>query len=95
MYAPVPDLADTQAYSSTTVPEINILGTPGITVPAGYYEDGSPFSVIFVGEPFSEAELLGLAYDYEQATMLRQAPILVPEPSAVVYNEDISSIWTP
>ena len=83
MYAPVPDLEGTQAYSSTTVPEINILGTPGITVPAGYYEDGSPFSVIFVGEPFSEAELLGLAYDYEQATMLRQAPVLVPEPSTV------------
>lgn len=83
MYAPVPDLAGTEAYSSTTVSEINILGTPGITVPAGYYKDGSPFSLIFLGEPFSEAELLGLAYDYEQATMLRQAPVLVPEPSTV------------
>ena len=83
MYVPVPDLAGTEQYSNTTVSEINIMGTPRITVPAGYYEDGSPFSLIFLGEPFSEAELLGLSYDYEQATMLRQVPILVPEPSSL------------
>lgn len=83
MYAPVPDLEGTEEYSSTTVSEINILGTPGVTVPAGYYKDGSPFSLIFLGRPFSEAELLGLAYDYEQATMLRQPPLLVQQPVAV------------
>jgi Asp-tRNA(Asn)/Glu-tRNA(Gln) amidotransferase A subunit family amidase len=83
MYSSVPDLTGTEEYASTTVSEINIMGTPGITVPAGYYSDGSPFSVIFIGEQFSEAELLGLAYDYEQATMLRKAPTLVPEPSTV------------
>lgn len=77
MYAPVPPLEGTEEYSSTTVSEINILGSPGITVPAGFYEDGSPFSLLFLGKPFSEAELLGLAYDYEQASMLRQAPTLV------------------
>lgn len=83
MYAPVPDLAGTEPYSSTTVSEINIMGTPGINVPAGYYEDGSPFSLLFTGDQFSEAELLGFAYDYEQATMLRRAPTVVPEPSSV------------
>lgn len=83
MYAPVPDLAGTDDYPNTTVAEINILGTPGITVPAGYYEDGSPFSLLFLGEQFSEAELLGLAYDYEQATLLRQVPMPVLEPSAL------------
>lgn len=83
MYAPVPDLEGTESYSSTTVSEINIMGTPGINVPAGYYEDGSPFSLIFTGDQFSEAELLGFAYDYEQATMLRKAPAVVPEPSSV------------
>lgn len=90
MYAPVPDLFNGGGYSATTVSEINILGVPGVTVPAGYYEDGSPFSLIFLDEPFSEAELLGYAYDYEQATMLRRNPELVkppaavPEPSAMV-----------
>lgn len=75
-YAPVPDLFSDEDYSATTVSEINILGTPGVTVPAGYYEDGSPFSLIFLGEPFSEADLLGYAFDYEQATMLREPPEL-------------------
>ena len=83
MYAPVPDLFSDESYSATTVSEINILGTPGVTVPAGYYEDGSPFSLIFLGEQFSEAKLLGFAYDYEQATMLREAPDLVEPPAAV------------
>jgi Asp-tRNA(Asn)/Glu-tRNA(Gln) amidotransferase A subunit family amidase len=83
MYAPVPPLEGTEEYPSTTVSEINILGSPGITVPAGFYENGSPFSLLFLGKPFSEAELLGLAYDYEQATMLRQAPTLVQKPLVI------------
>lgn len=84
MYAPVPDLFGDESYSATTVSEINILGTPGVTVPAGYYEDGSPFSMIFLGEPFSEANLIGYAYDYEQASKLRVAPTLVQQPSKSV-----------
>ncbi len=90
MFAPIPDLFSDESYSSTTVSEINLLGTPGVTVPAGYYEDGSPFSLIFLGEPFSEADLLGYAYDYEQASLLRKEPTLViapqpvPEPSALI-----------
>ncbi len=82
MYEPIPDLFSDEGYSATTVSEINILGTPGVTVPAGYYEDGSPFSLIFLDEAFSEAELLGYAYDYEQATMLREAPELEQVPVA-------------
>lgn len=68
---PVPDLSsnEEQEFSNIGSPEINIMGTPGITVPAGYYEDGSPFSLSFLGESFSEADLLSYAYDYEQATI--------------------------
>ena len=76
MFAPVPDLVSDDAYANTTVSEINVLGTPGVAVPAGYYPDGSPFSIIFLGKPFSEAELLAFAYDYEQATHLRVEPTL-------------------
>ncbi|MGP1387923.1 MAG: PEP-CTERM sorting domain-containing protein [Thainema sp.] len=45
---------------------------------------------MFLGEPFSEADLLGYAYDYEQASLLREEPTLViapqpvPEPSALI-----------
>jgi Asp-tRNA(Asn)/Glu-tRNA(Gln) amidotransferase A subunit family amidase len=76
MYAPVPDLFSEDAYANTTVSEINILGTPGVNLSGGFYADGSPFSVQFLGEAFSEAKLLSLAYDYEQATQNRTEPKL-------------------
>ena len=60
----------------TTVSEINIAGLPGVTFPAGYYASGSPFNLIAVGPLWSEAELIGLAYAYEQATRHRKPPAL-------------------
>jgi Asp-tRNA(Asn)/Glu-tRNA(Gln) amidotransferase A subunit family amidase len=60
----------------TTVSEINIAGLPGVTFPAGYYASGSPFNLIAVGPLWSEADLIGLAFAYEQATHRRKPPIL-------------------
>ncbi|WP_232324769.1 hypothetical protein [Halobacillus mangrovi] len=60
----------------STSPEINISGQPLVNVPAGYYESGAPFSIAFFGDMWSEAKLLGMAYDYEQATHYREAPDL-------------------
>ena len=60
----------------TTVNEINIAGLPGVVVPAGYYESGAPFCLIIVGPQWSEADLLGLAHVYEQATKHRRPPAL-------------------
>lgn len=71
-----PPLEDGE-IGATTVPEINIAGVPLVTVPAGYYESGSPFALAFFGETWSEPELIGMAYDYEQATDYRVAPELV------------------
>lgn len=82
---PVPDLGGL-GIGATTVSEINIVGLPGVTVSGGYYDDGSPFSVIFVGKQWAEGALLSFAYDYEQATMHRIAPNLiapVPVPAAL------------
>lgn len=62
---------------TTTVSEINISGLPLITVPAGYYKNGSPFALAFFGKMWSEAELIGMAYAYEQATKHRVAPTLI------------------
>jgi Asp-tRNA(Asn)/Glu-tRNA(Gln) amidotransferase A subunit family amidase len=76
MRIPAPRLFSTAEIDALTVSEINMLGTPGVTVPAGYYANGAPFSLIFLGEAFSEAELLGYAYDFEQATRQRVAPTL-------------------
>ncbi len=66
----------------TAVCEINIAGLPGITVPAGTYASGSPFGLLFIGTEWSEAQLLSLAFAYEQATRHRNAPALRAEAGA-------------
>ncbi len=56
----------------------NHVGVPVITVPFAYYEDGLPFVIAFIGDLWTDAELLGYAYDFEQATRARRAPELSP-----------------
>ena len=51
----------------TTVSELNIAGLPAVTVPAGRLPTGQPFNLIFVGRPWSESALLGMAYAWEQS----------------------------
>lgn len=53
-------------------------GLPAITVPAGFADDGMPVGVEFLGRPFTESDLLRLAYAYEQATHHRHPPPLMP-----------------
>ena len=80
----MPGFGGNGGYSSVTVSEINLLGVPQVNLPFGYYEDGLPFSVAFVGDTFTEAELLSYAFDFESALagtpFARIAPTLVPEP---------------
>ncbi len=76
-FAELPGVFDKETYPATTVSEINIAGLPGVTVPAGRFANGSPFSLIFVGRMWSEALLLNYAYAYEQATRHRIVPTLV------------------
>lgn len=58
----------------------SILGFPAITVPAGFSPSkktapiGVPIGIEFLGRPWSEPTLLGLAYSFEQQTHYRQAP---------------------
>jgi amidase len=79
----IPELFSDDFISETTVSAINIAGLPAVTVPGGQYANSAPFSLIFVGKPWSEAELLGLAYAYEQATQYRIVPELVTDPAAM------------
>ncbi|GAB6927710.1 hypothetical protein JCM10914A_16930 [Paenibacillus sp. JCM 10914] len=50
MYKETPLLDSEDKIADTTVPEIHIAGVPLVTVPAGYYKSGSPFSIAFVGK---------------------------------------------
>lgn len=54
-------------------------GFPAITIPMGFVRGGTlPEGVQFFGRPWSEGELIRLAYSYEQATMHRHAPATAP-----------------
>ena len=56
----------------------NLSGFPDVSVPAGFTEDGLPINISFLGRAYSEPTLLGLAYDYEQATEFRLPPTTTP-----------------
>jgi amidase len=54
-----------------------VSGYADITVAAGYIE-GLPIGITFIGGRWAEPRLLGLAYDYEQATQVRVPPRFIP-----------------
>lgn len=51
-------------------------GYPSIAIPAGYMKNGKPFGITIAGTAFTEGKLIKLAYAFEQATKLRQIPII-------------------
>jgi Asp-tRNA(Asn)/Glu-tRNA(Gln) amidotransferase A subunit family amidase len=55
-----------------------ISGLPAITVPAGYATDGMPVGLEMIGREFAEADLIRLAYAFEQATGHRRSPDSTP-----------------
>jgi Asp-tRNA(Asn)/Glu-tRNA(Gln) amidotransferase A subunit family amidase len=68
-------------YAPNNWPEIpsnivNDLGVPVVTLPHAYYADGTPFAVAWIGDSWTEAELLGYASVLETATRVRRAPTL-------------------
>ena len=61
-----------------------LTGFPAITVPAGFSTPtksapiGVPVGIEFLGAPFSEPQLLQIAYGFEQATRARRPPQSTP-----------------
>jgi len=56
---------------------VNMIGVPAVVVPAGFYESGLPFGLEFSARPWTDGDLLAVAYAWEQATRLRKPPTLV------------------
>ena len=65
-------------HSPSTLAGYSSDGFPGIVVPMGFGSQGLPMTISFLGRPFDEGKLIGYAYDYEQATMMRRPSPLVP-----------------
>jgi amidase len=59
---------------------VNDLGVPTVTVPFSYFEDETPFVLAFIGDMWTEAELLAYAYAFEMAAGARVAPELTANP---------------
>ncbi|PWA93286.1 amidase family protein [Artemisia annua] len=66
------DALVTPYSDSSTV--LAIGGYPGISVPAGYDENGGPYGICFGGLKGSEPTLIEIAYGFEQATHNRKPP---------------------
>jgi amidase len=58
---------------------VNMIGVPAVVVPAGFYASGLPFGLEFSARPWTDGELLAIAYAWEQATHLRKPPTLVEQ----------------
>jgi len=47
-------------------------------VPGGFRERSLPVGISFLGRPFSESRLIGLAFDFERVTGFRRTPPYTP-----------------
>ena len=56
----------------------NLTGHPAVIMPNGFFENGTPTSVTFLGPLFGEGKLLALANAYQQATKFHLRHPMLP-----------------
>jgi len=81
---PVYKLADptyvaSDVPSPATMAAYNSIGFPCVVVPMGFGSQGLPMDIAFFGKPYSDGPLLGYAYAYEQASLMRKPSPLLPD----------------
>ncbi len=62
----ISDPIETYLTDICTVP-VNIAGIPAVSVPCGFNANGMPIGMQIIGKGFGEAEILNVAYKYQQA----------------------------
>ena len=71
--------------SPSTLAGYSSIGFPSVVVPMGFGTQGLPMTIGFLARPYDEGKLIGYAYDYEQATMLRPpSPLAPPLPGETI-----------
>ena len=68
------DLVNGDRYTGGATSPAAVAGYPHITVPAGWLH-GLPIGLSFFGRAWSEARLIGMAFDFEQETAVRKVPM--------------------
>lgn len=68
------DLINGDHYGGGSSQSAAVSGYPGITVPAGFLW-GLPVGISFLGGNYSEPELIGYAYAFEQISKARKEPV--------------------
>ena len=61
----VADPVETYQTDICTVP-VNIAGLPAVSIPCGFNANGMPIGMQIIGKSFGEAEILNVAYKYQQ-----------------------------
>lgn len=75
---PDPTFVNTKRPNPAIFAGYDSIGFPGVVVPMGFGSQGLPMTISLMGKPYAEGELLGMAYDYEQASRKRAPSPLVP-----------------
>lgn len=79
---PNDEIADLEAGGRSSGPHsntgwVNVIGVPALSVPAGFYDNGLPFSIEYSARRWRDGDLLGWAFAYEQRVHARKPPVLV------------------
>lgn len=73
----VTDLVNGDHYLGGSSTPAAVSGYPAVTVPMGFVHQ-LPVGLTFIGRPWQEGPLLGLAFAFEQASSARRPPQLLP-----------------